>query len=132
MTCVYKEYEVKTKMVLKQLFQLKMKFSLGYNMEIVIQWGRNKPLVSGRNLIGGLYWGGFFQVRRRMKKISASRGTLPLYPLSSPLWKILQSPHRKFKIYQPPPLPAASNPPKKTCCPPPKKTMKKYLYTSPK
>ena len=36
MTCVYKEYEVKIKMVLKQLLQLKMKLSLGYNMEIVI------------------------------------------------------------------------------------------------
>ena len=36
MTCVYKEYEVKIKMVLKQLLQLKIKFSFGYNMEIVI------------------------------------------------------------------------------------------------
>ena len=30
MTCVYKEYKVKTKMVQEQLLQLKMKFLLGY------------------------------------------------------------------------------------------------------
>ena len=34
-TCVYKEYNVKIKMVQKQLLQLKM-FLLGYNMKIVI------------------------------------------------------------------------------------------------
>ena len=36
MTCVYKEYEIKTKMVQEHWLQLKMKFLLGYNMEIVI------------------------------------------------------------------------------------------------
>ena len=35
MTCMYKEYEVKIKMVQEQLLQLKMKFSLGYNSKIV-------------------------------------------------------------------------------------------------
>ena len=36
MTCVYKEYEVKTKMAQEQLLLLKMKFLLGYNMRIVL------------------------------------------------------------------------------------------------
>ena len=36
MTCVSKEYEIKTKMVHEQWPQLKMKFLLGYNLEIVI------------------------------------------------------------------------------------------------
>ena len=36
MTCVYKQYEVKTKMVQEQLLQVKMKFLLGYNMKIAI------------------------------------------------------------------------------------------------
>ena len=36
MACVYKEYEVKIKMVQEQWLQLKMKFLLGYNMTIVI------------------------------------------------------------------------------------------------
>ena len=39
MTCVYKQYEVKMKMVQKQQLHLKMKFLLGYNMQIVIYWG---------------------------------------------------------------------------------------------
>ena len=41
MTCVYKEYEGKIKMVEEQWLQLKMKFLLGYNMKIVIYWGGN-------------------------------------------------------------------------------------------
>ena len=40
MTCVYKKYEIKTKIVQEQWLQLKMKFLLGYNMKIVIYWGR--------------------------------------------------------------------------------------------
>ena len=36
MTCVYKEYEVKIKIVQKQWLQLKMMFLLDYNMKIVI------------------------------------------------------------------------------------------------
>ena len=36
MICVYKEYEVKIKMLEEQWLQLKMKFLLGYNMKIVI------------------------------------------------------------------------------------------------
>ena len=36
MTCVYKEYGVKIKMVEEQWLQLKMKLLLGYNMKIVI------------------------------------------------------------------------------------------------
>ena len=34
MTCVYKEFEVKRKMVQKQWLQLIVKFLLGYNMNI--------------------------------------------------------------------------------------------------
>ena len=36
MTCVWKEYKVKIKMVQEKWLQLKMKFLLGYNMKIVI------------------------------------------------------------------------------------------------
>ena len=36
MTCVYKEYEGKIKMVQDQWLQLKMMFLSGYNMKIVI------------------------------------------------------------------------------------------------
>ena len=39
MACMYKEYEGKIKMIQEQELQLKMKFLLGYNMKIVIQWG---------------------------------------------------------------------------------------------
>ena len=35
-TCVYKQYEVKVKMVQEQRIQLKMKFLPGYNIRIVI------------------------------------------------------------------------------------------------
>ena len=38
MTCVSKEYEIKTKMEQEQWLQLKMLFLLGYNMKIVAQW----------------------------------------------------------------------------------------------
>ena len=34
MTCIYKEYEIKTKMMQKQWLQLKMEFLGGYNMKI--------------------------------------------------------------------------------------------------
>ena len=34
MTCLYKEYEVKTTMVQEQWLQLKMNFLLDYNMKI--------------------------------------------------------------------------------------------------
>ena len=36
MTCVYKEYEIKIKMVQQQWLQLKMEFLLGYNMKTVM------------------------------------------------------------------------------------------------
>ena len=36
MTCVYKEYEGKIKVVQEQWLQLKMKYLLGYNMKTVI------------------------------------------------------------------------------------------------
>ena len=36
MTCVLEEYEIKTEMVQEQWLQLKMTFSLGYNLKIFI------------------------------------------------------------------------------------------------
>ena len=52
MTCVYKEYEVKMKMVQEQCLQPKMKFLLGYNKNFLfsgvnISWGGGKqtPLI---------------------------------------------------------------------------------------
>ena len=36
MTCVSKEYEIKTKMKQEQCLQLKMLFLLGYNLNIVV------------------------------------------------------------------------------------------------
>ena len=39
---MYKEYESKIKMIQEQELQLKMKFLLGYNMKIVIQWGARR------------------------------------------------------------------------------------------
>ena len=36
MTCVYKKYEVKIKMLQERWLQLKIKFLLDYNMKIVI------------------------------------------------------------------------------------------------
>ena len=47
MTCVYKEYEVKIKVVQEQWLQLKMKFFLGCNM----RWDKN--------VVGTVYWCGF-------------------------------------------------------------------------
>ena len=39
MTCLSKEYKIKTKMVQEQSLQLKIMFSLGCNLKIVIWWG---------------------------------------------------------------------------------------------
>ena len=39
MTCVFKYYEVKRKMVQKQRLQLKMKVLLDYNMKIFMGYG---------------------------------------------------------------------------------------------
>ena len=49
-SCVYKEYEGKTKMVQKQWLQLNTKFL--YNMKTVICWG-------DKYFVGGVYWGDF-------------------------------------------------------------------------
>ena len=38
MTCVYKYYKVKIKMVQEQRLQLKRKFLLSFNTKIVIEW----------------------------------------------------------------------------------------------
>ena len=40
MTCVYKEYESKIKNGTGSMTTAKMKFLLGYNLKIVIQWGQ--------------------------------------------------------------------------------------------
>ena len=54
LTCVYKEYEVKIKMVKVQWLQLKVKLLVGYNMKIVIYYGV-WPQVDGskKNFFGG-------------------------------------------------------------------------------
>ena len=64
MTCVYKEYKVKIKMVQEQWLQLKLKFLLGYNINIAAdREGVNQNFVEvflqvGRNAqIFGLWWG---------------------------------------------------------------------------
>ena len=59
MTCVYKEYKVKTKMVQEQLLQLKMKFLLGYFYWVFIGFFIGL-LFSGGDwaLVGGVNWGG--------------------------------------------------------------------------
>ena len=77
MICVYKEYEVKFKMVQEQWLQLKMKFLLGF-----LTW---KLLFSGRLTFGGgdknLKWeqsnGGkwSFQVGEMKKFLAIGGGT---------------------------------------------------------
>ena len=81
MTCVYKDYGVKTKMVQEQWIQLKTTFLLDYNLNIVIQLGK-LIFVGGReetfggdggegSLLGGIFPGG------GMSKFLASEGTPP-------------------------------------------------------
>ena len=36
MTCLYKEYEIKIKIIKERWLQLKIKFLMGYNMKVVI------------------------------------------------------------------------------------------------
>ena len=45
MTCVSKEYEIKTKIEQEQCPQLKMLFLLGYNLKIIVYWGEYKNLI---------------------------------------------------------------------------------------
>ena len=71
MTCVYKEFQIKIKMVQEQLLQLKMKFLLGFNVDICY-------LVGGwlvESLLGG------------DEQILLVRGHLPPSP---PVWKTLE------------------------------------------
>ena len=85
MTCLYKKYEVKTKMVQEQWLQLKMNFLLDYNMKIVMQlgeltfggmesngrnfsrWGEGGRESSNFKLVGGL------------PRIPSSRKNLSIY-----------------------------------------------------
>ena len=66
MTCVYKEHEIKRKNVQEQLLQLKIKFSLGYNMKLLFSgedgginlWWEDKNLVGGGSTAGDFpRWG---------------------------------------------------------------------------
>ena len=50
MTCVYKEYQDKIKIVQEQWLQLKINFFLGYNLKIVNWWA-------------GLTFGGGIKIR---------------------------------------------------------------------
>ena len=53
MTCVTKEYKIKTKME-QEWLQLKMTFLLGYNLKISIEWGGETDFWWGedKNLVG--------------------------------------------------------------------------------
>ena len=53
MTCVYKEYEVKIKMVQEWRLQLKMNFLLGYNMKFVIEM---EIFPCGGEWVWGNFW----------------------------------------------------------------------------
>ena len=54
MIYVYKEYEIKTKMVQEHWLQLRMKFLLGYNMKF-ISWCGEINIVSFFNDCGSIY-----------------------------------------------------------------------------
>ena len=77
MTCVSKEYEIKTKIEQEQCPQLKMLFLLGYNLKIIVYWGEYKNLI-GEIFPAGAEWANFQLVE------GAGRT-----PLSHPVWKIL-------------------------------------------
>ena len=53
-----KDCEIKTKMGQEQWLKLKMLFLLGYNLKIVIQWGRIDFWWEGSLLGGGVLGGG--------------------------------------------------------------------------
>ena len=71
MTRVFKEHEIKTKMEQEQWLHLRMLFSLGYNLKIIIWWGggggrggvgrgeRFDFLLGRGGIGGGVNWGGF-------------------------------------------------------------------------
>ena len=61
MTRVYKDYEVKIKMVQEQRLQLKMNFLMGYNM-LFSERGIDLWWVGNKNLVR-VYCGKYFQVR---------------------------------------------------------------------
>ena len=77
MTFVYKEYEVKIKIVQEQWLQLKMKFLLGYNMKIV-KW-------RGLTFGGVVYWGGFFHVGEEWANFWLVGATSPISPVGKTL-----------------------------------------------
>ena len=60
MTYISKEYEIKTKMEQKQWLLLKILFLLSYALKIVVQLGGSIFGGGDKNLLGGVYWGGFF------------------------------------------------------------------------
>ena len=61
MTRVYKDYEVKIKMVQEQRLQLKMNFLMGYNM-LFSERGIDLWWVGNKNLVR-VHCGRYFQVR---------------------------------------------------------------------
>ena len=58
MTCMYKDYKLKIKMVEEQWLKLKMKSLWGSNMKMV----GNEPLIKGNNNLVKDTAGGFFLV----------------------------------------------------------------------
>ena len=60
LTCVSKEYEIKTKFEQEQWLQLKLLFLLGYDLKIVVNW--EGKLTFGARGGGGakIWWGGVY------------------------------------------------------------------------
>ena len=82
MTCLYKEYEVKIKMVQELLLQLKM----GYNMKTVILWGINLCWQGEIQILWrGESTGRFFQVWG-MSKFLVSGQTPDISPVGKTLY----------------------------------------------
>ena len=83
MTCVYKEYELKIKMVQEHWLQLKMKFLLGYKF-FGIKLGYNMKIIGNKNLVEGVYREEFFQVGAgtwaNFRVVAGRGGGIPLFP----------------------------------------------------
>ena len=89
-TCVSKEYEIKTKMEQEQWLQLKILFLLGYNLKTVVWWG-DWYLVRWRSLLGEIFLGGEGANFQMVEKNLCMGGkALPLLPHSQYIcWKYI-------------------------------------------
>ena len=75
MTCVYKEYEVKIKMVQEQWLKLKIKFVIGLQHENRYLVGGELTFDKGEYKFGGgsLLGGGFFQTEGINKYLAGEK-----------------------------------------------------------